>query len=145
MTSNVIVMLCENVFRFASVCILNSKRNANVCSHPVQSHYDEKFIHDKPFNESKGNSGNMFFGHLSFKLYSLVQSLHFSTHASSKQNSQRQNMVNFYSIKHRKFYLRFFCCSVYFKKKGHYVGWRCFLRSSKCYNKHLPIIRIVFL
>ena len=35
---------------------------------------------------------------LSFKLYSLVQSLHFSTHASSKQNSQRQNTVNFYSI-----------------------------------------------
>ena len=32
---------------------------------------------------------------------------------SSKQNSQRQNMVNFYSIKHRKFNLRFFCCSVY--------------------------------
>ena len=25
---------------------LNSKRNANVCSDPVQSHYDEKFIHD---------------------------------------------------------------------------------------------------
>ena len=26
--------------------ILNSKRNANVCSDPVQSHYDEKLIHD---------------------------------------------------------------------------------------------------
>ena len=26
--------------------ILNSKRNANVCSDPVQSHYDKKFIHD---------------------------------------------------------------------------------------------------
>ena len=25
---------------------LNSKRNANVCSDPVQSHYDEKFMHD---------------------------------------------------------------------------------------------------
>ena len=47
----------------------------------------------------------MLFGHLSFKLYSLVQSLHFSTHASSKQNSQRQNMVNFYSIK--RFFLLF--------------------------------------
>ena len=62
--------------------------------------------------ESKRNSGKMFFGHLSFKL---VQSLHFSTHASRKQNSQRQNMVNFYSIKHRKFNLRFFCCSVYMR------------------------------
>ena len=61
----------------------------------------------------------MFFGHLSFKLYSLVQSLHFSTHASSKQNSQRQNMVNFYSIKHRKFNLHFFCCSVYMQKLIH--------------------------
>ena len=30
----------------AMVYILNSKRNANVCSDPVQSHYDEKFIHD---------------------------------------------------------------------------------------------------
>ena len=59
----------------------------------------------------------MFFGHLSFKLYNLVKPLHFSTHASSKQNSQRQNMVNFYSIKHRKFNLRFFCCSVYFVQK----------------------------
>ena len=46
--------------------------------------------------------------------YSLVQSLHFSTHASSKQNSQRQNMVKFYSIKHRKFNLRFLCYSVYY-------------------------------
>ena len=49
----------------------------------------------------------MLFGHLSFKLYSLVQSLHFSTHASSKQNSQRQNMVNFYSIKHQQFLFAF--------------------------------------
>ena len=30
----------------ALTCKLNSKRNANVCSDPVQSHYDEKFIHD---------------------------------------------------------------------------------------------------
>ena len=48
-----------------------------------------------------------------FKLYSLVQSLHFFTHAPSMQNSQRQNMVKLYSIKHRRFNLRFFCCSVY--------------------------------
>ena len=29
-------------------------------------------------------------------VFQTVQSLHFSTHASNKQNSQRQNMVNFY-------------------------------------------------
>ena len=56
-----------------------------------------------------------------FNLYSLVQSLHFATHASSKQNSQRRNMVNFDSIKHRKFNLRFFCCSVYIS--NHNVQW----------------------
>ena len=51
----------------------------------------------------------------------LVQSLHFSTHASSKQNSQRQNMVKFYSIKHRKFNLRLLCCSVYLKNTCTYI------------------------
>ena len=34
--------------------ILNSKRNANVCSDPVQSHYAEKFIHD---NRSTSQNG----------------------------------------------------------------------------------------
>ena len=91
------------------IYILNSKRNANVCPDPVQSHYDEKLIHDNRSTSQNEIQAKC----LSFKLYSLVQSLHFSTHASSKQNSQRQNMVNLYSIKHRKFNLRFFCCSVY--------------------------------
>ena len=45
---------------------MNSKKNANVCSDPVQSHYDEKFIHD-----NRSTSQNEI---QSFKLYSLVQS-----------------------------------------------------------------------
>ena len=50
---------------------------------------------------------------------------YFSTHASSKQNSQRQNMVNFYSIKHRKFNLRFFFCSVYIPIGEGFYGQLC--------------------
>ena len=92
--------------------ILNSKRNAHVCLDSVQSHYDEKIIHDNRSTSQNEIRAKCSLD-MSFKLYSLVQSLHFSTHASSKQKKTRQNMVNFYSIKHRKFNLCFICCSVY--------------------------------
>ena len=81
----------------------------------------------------------MFFGHLSFKLYSLVQSLHFSTHASCKQNSQRQNMVNFYSVKHRKFNLRFF--AVLYTMES--IQWKAYMELLRLYNDTENCIMII--
>ena len=91
---------------FFFVSILNSKRNANVCSDPFQSHYDKKLIHD-----NRSTSQNEIRAKCSLDI--CLSNCTVFTHASSKQISQRQNMVNFYSIKHRKSNLRFFCCSVY--------------------------------
>ena len=97
---------CVTATMFYECCLevyYTEQQKKHVCSDPVQSHYDEKFIHDNRLTSQNEIRAKC----------SLDICLKFSTHASGKQNSQRQNMVNFYSIKHHKFNLRFFCCSVY--------------------------------